>query len=83
MHLLDVQKYNFSTHHYNCSSKLIGTAHVFLNKKNRGKKTCNLDIHTSITIYVVMTYSGLDIDYLPLVVIGFMYGIVIVTPTNE
>jgi hypothetical protein len=61
----------------------IGTAHVFLNKKNRGKKTCNLDIHTSITIYVVMTYSGLDIDYLPLVVIGFMYGIVIVTPTNE
>jgi len=30
-----------------------------------------------------MTYSGLDIDYLPLVVIGFMYGIVIVTPTNE
>ena len=22
MHLLDVQKYKFSTHHYNCSSKL-------------------------------------------------------------
>jgi hypothetical protein len=25
MHLLDVETYKFSTHHYNCSSKLIGT----------------------------------------------------------
>jgi len=34
MHLLDVQKYKFSTHHYNCSSKLNGTT----KKKTEQKK---------------------------------------------